>query len=265
MKLRKLDPNLIKIPEVRVTAQFEPAELSMFKASIKNAGMIAPIIVCEIDGDVVLVDGLHRLSEAIDNKQKTIAAVVIPGDMVDVLTKNIFIDHMRGRPPITEMITVIKALFEEYKVTIEGIVDKTGMTRDYVEKLLKLSELTPYCLAVLDEGRIGVGHAAALTKLKDPIRQETVLQQQLLYRWKVPELENYVKEVEAIVEEQAPADTQTKEREPIKVKCVYCQQSYDVHVIANPNTCSGCAGVMFGSIAQAKVEMDKEIKDDLKR
>ena len=256
MKLRRLDPKSIQVPEVRVTARFDDETLAMFKTSIKEAGQVAPIICCEVDGTFVLVDGLHRLQEAIANGVERIDVAVITGDMVDVLTKNIFLDHLRGKTPVTEMVTVIEALWKEYGLDSERIAEKTGLTRDYVEKLQLISELTPYCREALDQGRILLGHAAALTKIKDPDRQEMVCRQQELYRWRVKELEAYIKEVLAMVEAKVEAEAGAVERIPNKVKCIYCGGEYDPSEVACPITCRSCSGVMFASIRQAQVEAE---------
>ena len=64
MKLKKVDPGTIKVPEVRVTAQFDDELLTQFKDSLDAIGQIAPIIVYQVGEELVLCDGLHRLDEA---------------------------------------------------------------------------------------------------------------------------------------------------------------------------------------------------------
>ena len=258
MKLRRVDPQEIKVPEVRVTAQFDPETLELFRSSIKEVGIVAPLICCEVDGAIVLVDGLHRLKEALDNKQPKVHVAVIPGDMVDVLTRNIFLDHLRGKTPVAEMVTVIAALWKEFNLDSEAIAAKTGMSRVYVEKLQLISQLTPACREALDQERIKVGHAAALTRVKDPVRQEMVLQQQLLYRWSVKDLEEYIKEVLKLVGEQAEEAPSREERKPAKVRCAYCGGEFDASEVACPTTCRECSGVMFATMAEAKREWARE-------
>ena len=258
MKLRKVKPSDIVIPEVRVTARFDDETWAQFQASIKEVGAIAPVICCLVEERLVLVDGLHRLVEAQRNGAATVDVAIIEGDMVDVLTKNLFLDHMRGKTPISEMVTVIEALWKEYELDSEKIAERTGMTRDYVEKLQLISELTPLCREALDEGRIGVGHAVALTKIKDPVRQETVLQQQQLYRWKVKELEGYIKDVLELVAYKEEKEAVAEERTPVMVKCIYCGEEYDPSEVAAPITCRYCSGIMFASLAQARVEAKPE-------
>jgi len=258
MKLRRVNPDKIKVPEMRVTARFDEETWAQFQSSIKELGAVAPIICCEVDGELVLIDGLHRLVEAQKVGSTHVDVAVIDGDMVDVLTKNLFLDHMRGKTPVSEMVKVIGALWKEYDLDSEKIAKKTGMTRDYVEKLQLISELTPACLEALDQGRIGVGHASALTKLKDPVRQEMVLRQQELYHWKVKELEEYIKSVLELVEHKEEKEAHPEVRAPFKLKCFYCGREFDIAEVANPTTCRECSGTLLASIAQARQEMEAE-------
>jgi len=258
MELRRVKIDQIKVPEVRVTARFDPELWEQFQESMKQVGQISPIVCYEVKGELILVDGLHRLVESKNQGEEEIYVAVMPGDEVDVLTKNIFLDHLRGKTPVTDMIKVIRVLWKDYGLDSEKIAEKTGLTRDYVEKLQKISELTPMCLEALDEGRIGVGHAFALTKVKDPARQEMILGQQLLYNWKVKELEDYIKEVEAIVQAQAEAPAEERPREPIKLECFYCHGKFDPEQVANPTTCRECSSMMLLSIAEARRQVEQE-------
>lgn len=256
MKLRNVAPGKIKIPEERVTSRWDPETYLQFQEVYKQMGQAAAITCVEVEGELVLVDGYHRLMEAIKNSWPTVAVVVQDGDMVDVLTRNLLIDHLRGKHPVSEMRKVIVSLFGEFKLDIEIICKKTGLKRDYVEQLLIISELTPMCLKALDEGQIGVGHAAALVKLKDPVRQEVVLQQQILYHWTVKELTAHVKDViDLLVNEPAQLGASPiQERQVVKVKCRYCGVEYDPSDLAAIITCQSCSGVLFGAIAQARQE-----------
>lgn len=255
MRHRKLRIDKIKEPEVRVTARFDQETYEQFQSSIWDTGIVAPVICCEVEGQFVLVDGKHRLIEAKNSGQEVVDVVIIPGDMVDVLTKNIFLDHLRGKTPISEMVSVIEVLWKEYGLDSEKIAEKTGMTRDYVEKLQKISELTPFCREALDDGRIGVGHAEALAKVKDPVRQETILGQQELYHWSVKELSRYIDDVLAIVTEKEEAHPEEKERPPVKLKCFYCREDKDPSEVASPITCRDCSAMMIASMAEARRQM----------
>lgn len=258
MKHRKVSPDKIKIPEIRVTARFDDGTWEQFRASIKEVGAIAPILCCEVDGELVLVDGLHRLVEARNNGISPVDVMILPGDMVDVLTKNIFLDHLRGKTPVSEMVKVIEALTKEYGLDSEQIAAKTGMQRDYIENLQKISDLTPFCRAALDEERIKVGHALALTRIKDAVRQETIMGQLELYHWSVKELQRYIDDVLAILARtEAPVEP-GESKPPVKLKCFYCKGEFDPSELASPITCRECSAIMIQAIAQARHELELE-------
>ena len=258
MELKKLKINDIKIPEVRVTARFTEEAWEQFRSAYKYTGQIDPILVYLVDGTLWLCDGLHRLVEAKNQGETEILSVVVPGDLADVFTKNIMLDHLKGKHPASEMVGVIKFLWKELDLDSDGIVEKTGLSRDYVEKLQKISELTPQCLQALDEERIGVGHASALAKIKDPIRQETVLQQLLLYRWTVRELEEFVREVESLVEEPEQVPTEEDPKPAPVVTCFYCREGYKLGECANPNICVSCSGILLATIKEGERQFLEE-------
>jgi len=272
MKLIKIDPNKVMIPEIRVTARFDDEKLAMFKESIKSTGQVAPIICVMVDGQVVLVDGLHRLNEAIQNGDKVILAVITDGDMVDVLTKNIYVDHLRGKVPPSEMRGVIEALYKEYNLGIEDIVKKTGLSQAYVEKLLIISNLTPMCLEALDDERIGVGIAFELTKSKSPDQQEVFLQMCIANRWTLAQLKAFMDQTREIEDNRTEAPAPEPAQVSQTVACRFCGDEYPPQQLASLIMCHNCQGIMFEAVgagrraaqeaAQAQVDENKPQKQE---
>lgn len=260
MKLRRVKPDSIQVPEVRVTARFDDEMWEQFRSSIKEVGAIAPIICIENEQGLFLVDGLHRLVEAKKNGEQLIDVAVMPGDEVDVLTKNLFLDHLRGKPPVSEMIKVIKVLTEEYHLDSEAIGHKTGLTRGRIEQLQELSQLTPFILEELDEGRLTIGKAHILTKIKDPVTQETVARQAMLYpRWTIFELEEYVDGVLGIQAAKAARPPEAP-AEAYMFKCDFCGGEYEAREIANPRVCINCSSEFHSAIIQARREAEAEVR-----
>jgi len=258
MELRKVKIDDIKVPEVRVTARFSQEIYDQFLQSLKTTGQITPIILYETKEGLVLCDGLHRMIESKNNGETEIYAAVLPGDEADVLTKNIMLDHARGKTPVSEMINVIKYLWKSLDLDSEKIAEKSGLTRDYVEKLQRIAELTPFSLEQLDQERIGVGAAFELTRIRDQVRQETVCNQFLLYHWTIKELHDYITEVEAMIAEIPEVVEGEELRPPPRVRCHFCRGEYELGQIANPNVCTSCAGVLYATIAEAERQVREE-------
>lgn len=274
MKLRRVNPNKIMVPEVRVTAQFDPELYEMFKLSISEVGQITPIICMELDptattpeGEppsdrsefrtesgktLVLVDGLHRLVEAKEHNEPFIDVVILPGDEVDVFTRNIFLDHLRGKTPVSQMRRVIDHLVQEYHLDSETIAQKTGLSRDYIEGIMEINELTPYALEALDDGRLKVGSARALAKLKDPVRIDVIAADAITFNRSVAYVADTVKMALPTATPEVASLTPLVPRETAKVKCGVCTVDYlpqDLRMIA---LCPACFSATFQLIAELR-------------
>ena len=264
MELSKVNPTTIKVPEVRVTAQFDEELYQRFKDSIKAIGAIAPIICYEVEGELVLCDGLHRLQEAIAAGDSAIDVVVIPGDMIDVLTKNIFLDHLRGKTPVSQMVKVIRTLNQEYNLDSEQIKEKTGLSRDYIEKLIKISEASPVILGALDQGVIGVGHAFELSRLPYPIQQEEVIAKQQVWRFTVKELHEQVDAVLKamdLLKNAPPAPPSGQPLPPIQYKCEGCGEVIEPRYLRPVMVCPSCFGKVW-QLGKAQSAEKKKVDEE---
>jgi len=261
VKLRKIKPSEIKVPELRVRARFDQEILAQFQNSIAEAGIVAPVIVCQVNEDLVLVDGAHRLEEAIKNDLPTIDVVIFEGDMVDVLTKNLFLDHMRGKTPVSEMVKVIGALYTEYNLDPDQIREKTGLTRDYIEKLIRISKASSTVQLALDEGVIGVGHAFELARLPYAIQQEEVIAKHQVWRFTVKELHEQVdavlKEIE-LIRTEAPIETPGEPRPAPTYHCEGCKGEVEPRYLRPVMLCPNCFGEVWRLAKRsAPVEAEK--------
>jgi ParB-like chromosome segregation protein Spo0J len=257
MKLRRVDPLTIKIPEERVTARMDEEKSAQFDASVKAIGIDEPIRCFEVDGELYLSDGLHRLVAAINNKIDRVDVLVKPGTMRDVLFHNLRSGHLRGKHPVSEMRKQIEKAYTEFNIGIEDIVKESGLTRDYVEKLLIISELTPMCLEALDEERIGIGVASELVKIEDPVGQEVALSYILSNHWKVQQTREYVAQVLIAIQQREQAPPPPPPQPPPGVKCGFCGEEHTPMELASILCCHGCQGIMYEAIAIARREAEK--------
>jgi len=204
--------------------------------------------VCQVGEELVLVDGAHRLEEAIENSLPSVDAVVFEGDMVDVLTKNLFLDHMRGKTPVSDMVKVIGALYDEYGQDPDLIREKTGLTRDYIEKLIKISQASPAVQGALDEGVIGVGHAFELSRLPYAIQQDELIAKHQVWRFTVKELHDQIDQVlieMKAISEEPPVTTPTGTRPPPVYHCEGCKDEVEPRYLRPVMLCPNCFGEVW--------------------
>lgn len=253
-----MDPRKIQVPEVRVTAQFDPELFAQFQESLKEIGQVAPPIVYDVQGELVLCDGLHRVNEAITNGMSSIDVAVLDGDMVDVMTKNIMVDHLRGKTPVSQMVKVIRVLYQDYNLDSDRIKERTGLTRDYVEKLIRISQASTVVQEALDQGIIGVGHAFQLSRLPFAIQQEEMIAKHQVYRLSVKELEGFIdqviKEVEGLATEPAAVQPAAERPKPT-YHCEGCKAEVDPRYLRPVMLCPECFGDVF-KLAKGREEIE---------
>ncbi len=266
MKLRTVDPKIIKVPEVRVRARFDEETLKVFQETIKAVGQITPIICFEVGEDIVLSDGGHRLAEAIANGESGIKVVVLPGDMIDVMTKNIMLDHARGKTPVSDMVVVIKSLTQDYNLDSDQISEKTGLPRAYIEKLWKIAEASPVVKQALDEGWLGVGAAFEISRLPHAIQQEEFIAKQQVYRFKVPDIKELVDatlvEMQNIAK-QGPPTPVTEPRPIAQYRCEGCKDEVEARYLRPVMVCPDCFGAVWKLAKAREPAAEEEVEDTL--
>ena len=264
MKLRKVKPSLIKVPEIRVTARFDEETRQLLRDSIKEVGIIAPVIAQEIDGEIILVDGLHRLEDSIAAGDQPIDVAILDGDMADLLCRNLFLDHARGKTPVSEMVKVIGTLFSEYNLDPDQIKEKTGLTRDYIEKLVKISTASSVVQQALDEGIIGVGHAFEISRLPYAIQQDELIAKHQVWRFTVKELheqiDNVLREME-LIKEAPPSNTEPGTRPAPRYFCEGCKGEVEPRYLRPVMLCPDCFGEVW-RLGKSREPVKTEIDED---
>ena len=170
--VRQLALDLITVPEVRITAVYDDELEDQLAASLTAAGQLVPIIVVQAEEGYELVDGKHRLDAARQRGDAKIEAKVLPGDSVTALLHNISTNRLRGKTKVSELVVVIEDLVHKRGLDVDQIQERTGLTRDYIERLWRIGEAIPAVREALDKELIGVGVAFELSRLPTPEAQE---------------------------------------------------------------------------------------------
>lgn len=248
MKLRKVKPSLIKWPELRVTARFDEETRKLLADSIKEIGIIAPVIVQEIGGELVGVDGLHRAQDSIAAGDAPIDVAVLEGDMADLLCRNLFLDHVRGKTPVSEMVKVIKELYAVHGFDPDKIKARTGLPREYIEKLIKISTASSVVLEYADEQWMGVGKAYEISRLPHAIQQEELVEKLKAWRWPLKDVkgmvDNILREMQAAAA-AGPSTAQAAPRPVVRYHCEGCKAEAELRYLRSIMLCPNCFGEVW--------------------
>jgi ParB family chromosome partitioning protein len=147
--------------------EFQEEPLAALARSIREVGVLQPIVVRRRDGGYELVAGERRLRAAKLAGLATIPAVIREGDdtesLREALIENI---HREDLSPL-ELAAAFQALLEDLGATQEIVAERLGYSRAHVANTIRLLSLPGDVQRLLADGRIQAGHARALLGLPD--------------------------------------------------------------------------------------------------
>ncbi|MGH2756206.1 MAG: ParB/RepB/Spo0J family partition protein [Actinomycetota bacterium] len=151
---------------------FEAEPLVELAASIKELGVLQPVLVRPVGGRFELVAGERRLRAARQAGLPTIPAIAVEtderGSLQRALVENL---HREDLNPIEEA-SAYKQLIEEGGLTQEALGQRLGRTRGAISNTLRLLELPTGVQRLLIERRLSAGHGRAVLGLSSPALQE---------------------------------------------------------------------------------------------
>jgi len=151
---------------------FDEDALAELEHSVREFGLLQPIILREISGGYELVMGERRWRAAQRAGLHTIPAIVRRTEdaalLRDALLENI---HRANLNPLEEA-AAYQQLLEEFGVTQEELATKIGRSRPVISNTIRLLKLPLAVQRRVAAGVLSAGHARALLSLDDPSDQE---------------------------------------------------------------------------------------------
>ncbi|MFJ8475099.1 ParB/RepB/Spo0J family partition protein [Kitasatospora sp. NPDC094011] len=152
---------------------FDPDKLEELVNSIKEVGLLQPIVVRQVGaGRYELIMGERRWRASREAGLERIPAIVRATEddklLLDALLENL---HRAELNPLEEA-AAYDQLLRDFSCTHEELADRVGRSRGHVSNTLRLMKLTPSVQRRLVAGTIMAGHARALLGVPDAEDQE---------------------------------------------------------------------------------------------
>ena len=153
--------------------RFDPGALEELAASIREHGVLQPLLVSEDgSGGYVLVAGERRLRAARLAGLKEVPAVIRERlerreEIELALVENL---QRRDLSPL-ETARAYEQLRVEFGLTQEEVARRVGVDRSTVANALRLLKLPAAVQELVEEGRLGAGHARAILALPEAERE----------------------------------------------------------------------------------------------
>ena len=175
---------------------FDEKNLKGLSESIKEHGIIQPIIVTKIGDDKYeLIAGERRLQAAKLVKIKEISAIVRLATNQEKLELALVENIQRHNLNPIEEAKAYKKLQTEFNLTQEEIAKKAGKSRSTIANTARLLDLPVEIQRGIIEEKITEGHARAILGLENPEKQRALYELILKNNMTVRGAENKVKEI----------------------------------------------------------------------
>jgi ParB family chromosome partitioning protein len=198
---------------------FDQDEITTLSETIREYGILQPLVVRQVGDRFQLIAGERRLRAAREAGLDAVPVTVVNFNDQQVIEAALVENIQR-----TDLNPIEKALgFKDYQtrfqLTHDQIATRLGLARSSITNLIALLDLSPEVQEAVRVGQITLGHAKLL-KGVDSHENQTALCRQIVARaLSVHATEGLIKEVL----HEKPSDTPAREREPAPTKTAHVQ------------------------------------------
>lgn len=153
--------------------RFEDEGLQALAHSIREVGVLQPIVVRRVENGYELVAGERRLRAAKLAGLATVPALIRESDDTEALREALIENIHRENLSPLELAAAFQELLDE-GVSQDEVAERLGYSRAHIANTVRLLALPPAVQGLVAEGRLSAGHARALLTLDDPEAQEAL-------------------------------------------------------------------------------------------
>lgn len=172
--------------------KFSPEELYELSVSIKQHGILQPLIVRKKDNKYQIIAGERRYRAARLANMEEIPIII--KDISDEQTLEISLIENIQRQDLNsmELACAYSLLLERFGLTQDQIAEKVGKSRPSITNIMRLLQLPPYIQQKLRDEEISFGHARAILSIKDSKLQSQVVDCIIEKELSVRDTEKYI-------------------------------------------------------------------------
>ncbi len=176
--MKEIEVSLIKPGPEQPRKDFDKKGLQELAQSIKEKGVLQPIIVRKAEGGgYYLIAGERRWRAAKAAGLKKIPAIIKDVDSSSALELALVENIQRDDLNPLEMAEAFKRLIEEYGYTQEELSKRVGKDRATIANYLRILGLPPEIRELIVKDSISIGHAKAILSLPNRAAQIEVARQ----------------------------------------------------------------------------------------
>ncbi|MCD5413575.1 MAG: ParB/RepB/Spo0J family partition protein [Clostridiales bacterium] len=153
---------------------FDKEGIEELAQSIKQHGVIQPIIVAKDNEKYVIIAGERRWRAAKEAQLEEIPCLVREYNQLQEIEIALIENLQREDLNVIEEALAYKYIINNYKITQEKLASSIGKSRPYLANTVRLLQLDTKVIDLISEGSISSGHGRALLRIEDKQKQYKV-------------------------------------------------------------------------------------------
>lgn len=171
---------------------FDPTQLQELAESIKEYGVMQPVLVRIVDGQYQLISGERRFRASKLAGKETVPAIIAQLGDKEVAEMALIENLQREDLSYFEEAEGYARLIEDFQITQEEVAKKMGKSQPTIANKLRLLQISERVRREISVDVITERHARALLKLKDEEMQLEALHKIYQFNYNVKQTESLV-------------------------------------------------------------------------
>lgn len=195
MELKKVEVSLVKVSGTnpRPEGDYKSASFKELVSSIREKGILAPILVRAVVGGYEVIAGERRYRAAKEIGMEMIPAHVVTMNDAEAREAQIVENMQRADIHPMDEGEAFRYLVEELNHDAEGVAKRVGKSITYVRQRLGFTNLIAKVQVAFRKGDISIGHAELIAKLEEK-QQKDALKEVMEYGMDVSRLRTWIRE-----------------------------------------------------------------------
>jgi ParB family transcriptional regulator, chromosome partitioning protein len=166
--LRQLPIELLKANPKNPRRHFSEEEIDSLARSVKDKGVLQPIVARPMKGAFEIVAGERRWRAAQRAGIHSVPVIIRDMDDREALEIAIIENVQRADLNPLEEARAYKMLMDQYDYTQQQLADSIGKSRSHIANTMRLMQLPESVLSHIESGALSAGHARTLVATDNP-------------------------------------------------------------------------------------------------
>ena len=190
--------SMVKIGKIKNNAdqprkKFDDDALEELSESIKQHGIITPLVVQDRGSYYEIIAGERRWRAAMKAGLKEVPAIIKNYSEVEIAEISLIENIQRQDLNAIEEALAYKRLIEEFKLKQDELAERVSKSRTVITNSMRLLKLSPEVQQMVIDDQISTGHARALISIEDKDKQYEIAQKVFDEKLSVRDVEKLVK------------------------------------------------------------------------